>query len=228
MKKLTFILVSLIAASAFVLSVLPSGETSGMIDQSKTVESDGESRSFYIGMGPWPHEYSQKGILEAIQIVHDNADLIMHHFDGRVPWVEAFKNQPYHPHVEHDLNTRLKNKKPGQKIYLAISAQDSERNKLADYWGKEKEMPLPRKWRNKYFDHPDVIKAFLNYARNLISRFEPDYFAYSMEVNTHFKDNDPDFDKLLVFAKEVYTTLKRENPNLPIFVTIASIDDRPP
>ena len=182
-----------------------------------------DSRTFYLGIGPWRYDFNQEAFVETIQLSNQHSDLVMHHFDWGVPWTEALEQKPFHENVELEIQTRIDNKKPGQKVYLAISPQDSDRAKLADYWGKEWYMEIPEFWNDKYFDDPEVISAYLYYARYMIDRFNPDYFAYGIEVNSGFQKDDPKYDRYLVFAQQVYTTLKNENPNLPIFVSISTI-----
>lgn len=186
-----------------------------------------ETRSFYMGMGPWRYDFTQEAFVETIQLTNKHTDLVMHHFDWGVPWTEALEEKPYHPNVEFEIQTRVDNKKEGQKVYLALAPQGSDRSQLADYWGEEWYMELPDYWKNKYFDDPEVIKAFLNYARYMIERFHPDYLAYGIEVTSSFTNNNAKYEKYLIFANQVYTTLKNENPELPIFVSISTVDVDP-
>lgn len=182
-----------------------------------------ESRSFHIGMGPWPYAFTQEALDETFDLVAAHTDLVMHHFDWGVPWPEALAGGPYHPSVESQLSYRASKRRPGQKVYLALAPQASDRDGLAGYWGDEWDMERPGEWAKKDFDDPDVLLAFTNYARDMINRFAPDYFAYGIEVTNSFAEDDPAFDRFLVLAEHVYTTLKRENPELPIFATLATI-----
>lgn len=73
----------------------------------------------------------------------------------------------------------------------------------------------------KDFDDPDVITAYINYCRDMIKRFKPDYMAYWIEVHYVATKKPSQWPGFLKFAKEVYTTLKAENPSLPIFVSFS-------
>jgi hypothetical protein len=82
-------------------------------------------------------------------------------------------------------------------------------------------MPLPREWKNKEFDDPLVARAYINYSRYMIKRFNPDYMCYAIEANLGWKsENEPAFLKFIVFLERVYNTLKKENPSLPLFVSL--------
>ena len=53
----------------------------------------------------------------------------------------------------------------------------------------------------------------------MIRTFKPDYFAYGIEVNMLADANPRRFEQFRVLARQVYGTLKAENPKLPIFLT---------
>ena len=67
--------------------------------------------------------------------------------------------------------------------------------------------------------HPETILAYTRFCRRMIRKFKPDYFAYGIEVNMLAEANPRKFEQFRVLAKQVYETLKAENPNLPIFLT---------
>ena len=89
---------------------------------------------------------------------------------------------------------------------------------LSGYLGKD-EKPRSGKWKDKSFDDPEVINAYLNWCRNLINRFNPDYFMYVAEADAGFFDiNDLRFQSLLSAVKQIYPILKREYPQLKILI----------
>lgn len=68
-----------------------------------------------------------------------------------------------------------------------------------------------------------MIAAYLNFARFMIDTFQPDYFAYGIEVNCSTADPDaPEFAAYLTFAQQVYAALKAKHPDLPIFHTLCT------
>jgi len=179
-----------------------------------------ESRSFYLGVTPFPYDSTPQAVEETYRIVSEHTDLVAHHFDGGVPWPEAFEGKPYHPNVEGDINLRLRHLKEGQKVYLAVTPISNLRDGLAKYWGENENMERPGVWKDKDFDDPDVITAYTNFCRYMIQKFHPDFMAYGIEVNILAKSNPAAFEKFLVLAKQVYKTLKEENSQLPLFLTI--------
>ncbi len=178
-----------------------------------------ESRSFYIVLTPFSYDTTLQSIEKTYKIAKEHTDLICHHFDGGVPWPEAFEDKLYHPKVEEAIDLRLRHLQEGQKVYLAVTPING-RSSLAGYWGEKEKMERPGVWKDKDFDDPDVIKAYTNYCRRMIREFHPDFMAYGIEVNILANSNPAAFEKFLVMVEQVYGTLKEENPKLPIFLTI--------
>jgi hypothetical protein len=179
-----------------------------------------ETRSFYMGMTPHPHDYTAEGVKEAYKILDRHTDIICHHFDEGIPWPEAYGGRPYHPNVENELNNRVNRLKKGHEVYVAVAPLSSDRYTLAGYWSDKTGMERPATWKNKDFDDQEVITAYTNFCQDLIDRFDPDYFNYGVEVNDTWKSvNDPNFTEFLYFAESVYTALKKEYPGLPVFVS---------
>jgi hypothetical protein len=183
-----------------------------------------KNRSFYMGFTPWPYDFTPKGKEAAYNIIDKHADMIAHYIDTGIPWPEALEKKPFHPNVLKNIDERVKPSqalKKGQKVYLALTPLSSDRQKMARYWAKKDNQPLPRKWKNKEFDDPLVAEAYLNYCRYMIKRFNPDYLCYAIEANMAWEsDNEPAFLKFVLFLERVYHTLKKENPSLPLFVSI--------
>jgi len=177
-------------------------------------------RSFYLGMTPFPYDISEQAVKKTYEIVSEHTDLVAHHFDGGVPWPESFEGKAYHPNVEGEINLRLHHLKEGQKVYLAVTPISNLRDGLAKYWGENQNMERPGVWKDKDFADPEIITAYTNFCRYMIREFHPDFFAYGIEVNILAKSNPAAFEKFIILAGQVYKTLKEENPQLPIFLTI--------
>jgi hypothetical protein len=176
-------------------------------------------RSFYMGFTPWPYDLTEEAQDDTYEIIYEHADLIAHHFDGGVPWPEAYEDIPYHPNVEAEIDDRVNRLRPGQKVYLALPPLNGARDGLADYWGREENMDLPDEWKDKGFDDPKVIQAYTNFCLYIVGRFNPDYVNIGIEVNLVFAEDDPEIAELEVLFDRVYTAVKDENPGLPVFLS---------
>lgn len=172
-----------------------------------------------IGFTPFNYDLSSTSEADVYDRINPREDVIAHHLDSGVPWPEAWAGLPYDPAVEADLAFRIAHTPPGTAIYLAAAPLNTNRTGLAGYWGSSANLPRPGEWADKTYDDPMVITAYVNWCRDLIGRFHPRYFNYGVEV-TELLQNDPaQWDRLMVFAREVYTRLKREFPGLPLFVS---------
>ena len=176
------------------------------------------SRSFYQGFIYQPYDWSETAFEDTFQVMGENSDIIGFYFDAFVPWDEALANQPYHPVQEQEIQKRLNGIRPHQKIFLGTSILGQDRVSLSGYLG-ENEVPRFDKWKDKSFDDSEVIEAYLNWCRDLINRFKPDFFMYVAEADSGFFDvEDLRFQSLLSSLKQIYPALKREFPQLPILI----------
>ncbi len=175
------------------------------------------SRTFYMGVTPWPYDFTPKAINETYAFIDKNTDLNVHHFDDGIPWPEALEQRLYDPNVERDLTSRVQRLRKDRKTYVAVTPAREEG--VVGYWAKESSMPLPGPWKVKAIDDPEVLRAYLFFSRDLIRRFHPDFLAYGIEVNMIAKDRVR-WASFVKLAKDVYTALKAENPSLPLFVSL--------
>jgi hypothetical protein len=225
---ITIKILKIIVISILIVSILSSGcccitgqkNTATPIPAADLNLSLPSSRSFYMSMSPFPYDLTNKAQIETYGFLHEHTDMAFHHFDSGVPWPEAYNNSPYRKNVEDDLNYRVSQIKKGQKVYLTTTPVIITRDGMSGYRGDSDNLERPGKWKDKAFDDPEAIQAYVNYCRYMIKKFKPDYFAYGIEVNI-LADKDPEeFEKYLVMAEQAYTTLKKENPGLPIFLTL--------
>ncbi len=180
-----------------------------------------KARPFAMGVTPFPYELTAEAV-EATQLwILDNTDLVAIKLDEGVPWQEALENKnSYDPGFEASLD--WKGKKPqDKKVFLSVTPLNKDKNGMALYRGAGENMPNPDPWNKKDLDDSMVAKAFLNYCREMIRRFKPDYMAYGIEVNNLIKV--PAKWKLFVpFARDIYMTLKKENPKLSLILTLST------
>ncbi len=178
-----------------------------------------DHRSFYMGFTSWPYDFTPEAVDETYDAIEAHGDLIAFHFDHGVPWPEAASGAPFHPNVQDELDGKLAEAHRFPAVYLAVTAQSTDRVSLANYWGEETDGHLPPEWQARAFDDPEVIAAYLAYCRRIIDFFNPDYFAYGIEVNANHLPDSPAFAAFETFVAEIYGGLKADFPELPIFLT---------
>lgn len=194
------------------------------------VEAAAQSERPFPLMGFTPVAYDtsldagERALIEDVvyAAIDEHANIIAHHFDEGVPWQEAYEGRPYHPNVEANIASRLEHTQPNQQVYLALTPLFQDRRSLAKNWGETPHEPRTGAWADRDFGDPEVFQAYYNFCRDMILRFDPDYFAYAIEANLWAKETDPDrFSRFWEFTGRIYRDLKAEFPDLPIFLTVA-------
>jgi hypothetical protein len=180
-----------------------------------------KARSFSMGVTPFPYDLTPEAI-EATQLwILDNTDIVSIKLDEGVPWQEALENKnAYDPAFEGSLDWKGKVPKD-KKVFLSMTPLNKDKNGIAGYRGAAENMPNPDPWNKKDLDDPLVAKAYLNFCREMIRRFRPDYFAYGIEANNLAKA-PAKWKKFVPFAKDIYLALKKDFPQMPLILTLST------
>ena len=180
-----------------------------------------ETRAFFMGFTAFPYDATTEAQMETYRKVADDGDLFLNHLDHGVPWNEALNDLPFPTEVQRTLDATKTGLAPNTKVLLTATPTDQTRGGLAAYWNdKGAHQDLPTYWEGKTFDDPEVILAYIKYCKRTIDAVRPDYFAYGIETNSAFRKGDVEFAAFLRLCEAVYTALKADYPNLPIFLTL--------
>jgi hypothetical protein len=179
------------------------------------------SRSFYMGFTPWLYEAS----LDARDVTYDrlqaHGDIIKHHLQGGIPWQEALDQTVYHPNVEAEINDRLNLTPNSMEIFLSIDSLNTDRDGLSPYWAVSDNLPLPNEWANRSWNSDEVITAYINFAVDMIDRFQPLFFEYGTEVSELILNDPAGYADWVDFAQAVYNELKMRYPTLRLMTSVA-------
>lgn len=173
-----------------------------------------------MGFTPFPWDMTIEAIMDTAKFITENGDIISHHLEQGVPWIEALDDKPFHPDMMKDWEGR-KGICASKKVFLSLTPLNEGRNSLEMYRGKDEDMPIPELFKDKAFNDPIVKKAYLNYCRRAVSYFQPDYLAIGIEVNELFHNSPDMWSSFVELYKYTYTELKKEYPDLPIFFTVS-------
>lgn len=179
-----------------------------------------KERTFRMGFTAFPHDMTLEGVAAVKQFVKENADIISVHFEG-VPWLQAHAGEPFHPKFMEEWERQIDAKPPDGKVYLALTPLNNGRSDIAGYRAEQENLPLPEPLVGKELDDTVVVKAYLEYCRRAIQYFKPDYLTIGIEVNELFHNNRSKWEAYTRLHRQVYETLKRENPELPICVSFS-------
>ena len=215
---------SLIAVVALAATIVPKliawppiDVDEGISSESLQVQSLPDTRKFRMGFTNQPFAWGQPAFDETADLIALNGDFIGIFEDVGIPWPEAFDSKPYHPNVESKVRRNLAAIRPHQTVAVVASALGIDRVSIAGYAGEAEPMERPDAWAERGFDSPEVLQAYLNYANDLIARFQPDYFFYLAEANAvHTDPASPAFQSMLGFAQKTYAALKAAHPDIKI------------
>jgi hypothetical protein len=191
-----------------------------LLAQQSTDASQPGARRFRLGFTPDDLLNTPEIGKTVLDTLTKHSDLVALHLGLGVPWEEALNEQPFPPAVEKYLAkwSRLEDQLRGNHaVYLALTPLKLQRNDIALYWGGDE--AGVKKWKNRNFDEAETILAYTRFCRRMIRRFTPNYFAYGIEANMLAGANLKKFEQFRVLTKQVYCTLKKENPELPVFLT---------
>jgi hypothetical protein len=178
-----------------------------------------EKRSFYMGVTPWPADFTVAEVETSYAFINNHCDIVSHHFDDGIPYEEAFNNQPMPTQLQNDVQYRVSQTNSSKKIFLSISALNLTRIHKADYYlNSTVSSTIQDSWNTLPQNHPNVVTAYVNYVSWLIDSFQPDYVNYGVESNNSLFPST-DFSNYKDFLSQVYPQLKALYPNLPFFVS---------
>lgn len=180
----------------------------------------GTPRHFHLGFTPFPYDISVDAVNYSYETIAANADMIVHHFDNGVPWVEALSGEPFSAHIMDDWNYRKEHTPKELTVFLTLTPISINRDRLAPYRGTADDMPLPAPWDSYNFDDPNVKTAFLNYVLRAVDFFQPDYLAIGIESNLLLNNAPEKWDAYLELHRYVYAEVKAQHPDLPVMVTL--------
>lgn len=187
-----------------------------------TVPATGQSedeRSFYMGFTPFPYDVTDEALVYMVERIQADGDLIAHHLDEGVPWLEALAGTDYSEALMAEWNYR-RFISQNHQVFVSITPIDIARTTMAPYHGPQGVTALPSPWDTYAFNHPDVMTAYLAYAQRTIEHFDPDYLAIGIEVNALLTNTPEAWPDYLELHQYVYEQLKDEYPDLPIMATL--------
>jgi hypothetical protein len=173
-----------------------------------------KTRTCALGLGYFPHDGTPTGVLAALDVIGKDADLLVAHFDGGIPWEAALASDfgAYPQSLREEVAFIAGAKPAGHELYLAVTPIAFLRDRLAPTLTDA----------GPVFQAPwDVIRAYRNHCHFMIDAFQPDYMAFGVEVNLFgLLVDDSLYASYRSLADSVHTDLKSSYPALPIFQTL--------
>jgi len=185
-----------------------------------------ETRSFYMGVTPWPSDFTVAAVEDAYSFINQQCDMVSHHYDEGIPYEEAYKHLDWPVDLQNDVATRKQKTAPGKKILLSVSALNLTRKEKADYYKVPDGITdsIKNLWKQLPVNDTKVVTAYFNYISYLIDQFQPEWVNYGVESNV--ADWDPsNFAAYKNFLSQIYPALKTKYPNLKFFISFIVSDE---
>jgi hypothetical protein len=179
-----------------------------------------QTRSFYLGVTPWPADFTTQEVDAAYNFINTHCDIVSHHFDEGIPYQEAYTNSNWPPALLADIQTRKTKTAPGKKILLSSSALALSRNQKAPYSAHSTAISQAAKaeWESLPVNDARVVKAYTNFLKLLIDSLQPSFINYAVESNVESWDAVA-FTQYKEFVSQVYQQLKTAYPKTPILLS---------
>lgn len=180
---------------------------------------DEATRSFYMGMTPWPADFTEQESDSAYDFINNHCDIVSNHFDEGIPYEEAFENKPMPAKLQEDVHIRKTKTGIGKKVFLSVSALNINRKEKADYYRDDTvSADIKNYWQQLPFNDSKIVTAYINYISWLIDTFDPVYVNYGVESNVETW-NPSEFILYKDFLSQVYSQLKTKYPAIPFFLS---------
>lgn len=184
------------------------------------------TRPFYMGVTPWPGNFTAADVDTAYQFINDHCDIVSHHFDDGIPYEEAYHNLPFPSGFLQDVQNRKIKTAAGKKIFLSVAALNLTRKEKPDYYRTAIVTDsIKNYWKQIPFNDARMITAYINYISWLIDQFQPLYVNYGVESNLALWDAGQ-FALYKDFLRQVFDRLKTKYPALPLFISFM-VDETP-
>lgn len=177
------------------------------------------TRSFYMGVTPWPGNFTVAEVDTAYQFINDHCDIVSQHFDDGVPYEEFYHHQSLPPVFLQEMQTRKIKTAAGKKVFLSVAALNLSRKERAGYYSHSPVTDsIKNYWKQLPVNDARVVTAYTNYISWLIDQLQPVYINYGVESNAALWDAGQ-FILYKDFLRQVYQQLKTKYPALPFFVS---------
>ncbi len=178
------------------------------------------ARSFYMGVTPWPADFTIDELNTSYQFINDHCDIVSHHFDEGIPYEEAYNNSGWPAALIEDINTRKTKTATGKKILLSSAALAISRNQKAPYSRFSIAISSSKKneWEALPVNDNKVVTAYSNYVIYLIQQLQPSFVNYGVESNLEQWDASG-FVLYKDFLQQVFANIKAAYPSLPLMVS---------
>lgn len=179
-------------------------------------------RAFYMGMTPWPADFTPQGLGDAYGFINALCDIVSHHFDEGIPYEEAYRGLPMPAKLQGNIQYRQNSTATGKTILLSVAPLDISRHHKAGYTTDTDTHndSIEAHWTQLPANDPAVITAYVNFISYLVDALHPAFVNYGVESNAAPGWDPAEFLQYKDFLAQVYPRLKAKYPSIPFFLSL--------
>ncbi len=172
-----------------------------------------EERNFAMGFTTWNYAPQDEAVEDTYDFILGNGDVYAEQIDEYVPWASLINGTPLPSDFLLKMEYKAVRKPQDLPLSLSVSFLDTDRSDLLpDLDGSRPE--------SSGFDDPTIIDAYEKHLNWLISKFNPDYLTFAMEVNELFTHDREKWDAYKNFSREIRSRLRIAHPELELSESI--------
>lgn len=170
------------------------------------------------GFTAFPYDADAETERRVDEIILPNSTLYAAHRDDCLPWAEALEARAFPQWLEEDLRSIRARIPETHTVYVAITPTATDRRSLAPACGSREgeEAVMPAALRAAGLDHPEVQRAYLNYARRVIAILQPKFINIGIEISELALKSPASWPAFESLFRATYSALKAEEPGLQI------------
>lgn len=169
-----------------------------------------------FGVSPFPGGFSAAEANRGLRFAREESQVFTVQRDNGIPWKQALRGERYDRSVLDEWEIYRSARPKDMPLYLAIAPLNFDRETLIN---PLKGAEMPRELRNKPFDDPNVMKAYLNHVRTCVEFFDPDYLNIGLESGELSHRNPAAWPAFVRLFKHVRDGIKRDHPDVQIGIS---------
>jgi hypothetical protein len=167
------------------------------------------SRDFHMGFSTWAFGPDESDRIETYRFISQHADIYSEQVDNKIPWKALINNTDLPAGFIAEMDYRLNKKISGHKLLLSVSLLNTDRSDLLpDMDGSVPEYVS--------MNDPAIENAYFKHLEYLITRFNPDYLVFAMEVNELKMKSEEKWQQYKLLASAIRARLKTVYPELKV------------
>jgi hypothetical protein len=173
------------------------------------------------GFTAFPYDLTLEAIDRVHEIILPNSSLYaIHRDDNCVPWAEALSGKNFPEWLEADW-ANIKSRIPyGMPISLHLTPTQNDRRTMAHQCGSaEGEVrDMPSVLDGKAYNDPQVMAAYLNYARRAAEVFEPTFLTLGIEMSELSLSHPDEWEPFVELMTATLEGLRASHPEIKLGV----------